>query len=361
MRFAGKARIETMLTSDFHYSLPGELIAQEPPARRESARMMVLERGGVGVQHRQVTALPEYLRPGDLLVLNDTRVFPARLVGKWQDSSGAVELLLVEQKEVGGDVWRCMVGSGRPVRVGQAALLCMGQVVAEFLQVAYEGAWWVRLVSDEPLMALAERYGLMPLPPYIKRAGDAGQARMDRQRYQTVYARAVGAVAAPTAGLHFTPELLGELQTRGVGVTTVTLHVGPGTFKPVKSVTVEEHRMDAERYEISQEAATAITRCRARGGRVVAVGSTSVRTVESVAAQHDGVVEAGVGRSQLFIYPPYKFRVTDAMLTNFHLPQSTLLMMVAALVGRERVLAAYREAVVERYRFFSYGDCMLIL
>jgi S-adenosylmethionine:tRNA ribosyltransferase-isomerase len=358
-----------MLTREFDYELPSELIAQEPPAERGLSRMMVLHRADGRLEHRRVTDLPEYLTADDVLILNDTRVFPARLQGVWADTLGALELLLLEQlplpagaagaKEV--SCWTCISGSGRRVRAGQKALFAGERLEAEVVERTGEGVCTVLFRSAEPVMALLDIYGLTPVPPYIRRTGDERQTRVDRERYQTIYARETGAVAAPTAGLHFSEALFAALDAKGVRRAYVTLHVGPGTFRPVTCDVLEEHRMDAERYAVPQETAEAVAACRARGGRVVAVGSTSVRTLETVAAAHGGQVVSASGSSSIFIYPPYRFCAADVMLTNFHLPQSTLIMMVAALVGRERILAAYREAVAERYRFFSYGDCMLIL
>lgn len=348
-----------MLTSDFNYALPDALIAQEPPAERGTSRMMVVHRREARFEHRCVTDLPEYLNPNDLLVVNDTKVFPARLNGVWQDTGGAVELLLTDPLAEGD--WACISGSGRPVRAGLRAVFGQGAVVAEILEKTGEGTCRVRFHSDVPLMEALEAIGKVPVPPYIHRTGDLRQHALDKERYQTIYARETGAVAAPTAGLHFTEALFGTLAAKGIARTAVTLHVGPGTFKPVKCATVEAHQMDAERYTVSAATAAAVAQCKARGGRVVAVGSTSVRTLETVAAAHQGAVVATSGASSIFIYPPYTFQVTDAMLTNFHLPQSTLIMMVSALAGRELILAAYAEAIKERYRFFSYGDCMLIL
>lgn len=358
-----------MLTSDFDYELPQELIAQEPPAERGTSRMMVLHRADGRLEHRSVADLPEYLTAADLLVLNDTRVFPARLQGVWGDTHGALELLLLEPLPVPAGVagaaelccWSCISGSGRRVRPGQRAVFAEGRLEAEILARTGEGVCTALFRSAEPLMTLLDLYGLTPVPPYIRRDGDGRQARLDRERYQTIYARETGAVAAPTAGLHFTEAIFDALRAKGVHRATVTLHVGPGTFKPVKAETVEAHRMDPERYAVPQETADAVAACRARGGRVVAVGSTSVRTLETVASANGGKVVAASGSSSIFIYPPYRFQAVDAMLTNFHLPQSTLIMMVSALAGRDAVLAAYREAVRERYRFFSYGDCMLIV
>ena len=364
------APISEMKTADFHYDLPQELIAQEPPAQRGTSRMMVLHRRDGAVEHRHVADIVDYLDPKDLLVVNDTKVFPARLKGGWADTGGALELLLLEPLPVPGErvgeadevtCWSCISGSGRPIRAGLRARFAEGHLEAEILEKTGEGTCRVLFLADGPLMGILDRFGLTPVPPYIHRTGDPRQARLDRERYQTIYAREVGAVAAPTAGLHFTEEIFTRLEVKGIRRAAVTLHVGPGTFKPVKCETVEDHRMDAERYTVPEETAEAIAACRARGGRVVAVGSTSVRTLETVAAAHDGEVVAGSGSSSIFIYPPFTFRVTDVMLTNFHLPQSTLLMMVSALAGRERIMAAYREAIRERYRFFSYGDCMLIV
>ena len=361
-----------MLTSDFDFELPPELIAQEPPAERTAARMLVLTRASGARDHRQVSDLPNYLRAGDLLVLNNTRVFPARLLGTWADTGGAVELLLLEPAEESAratlpdgsgraETWLCLCGSGRRAREGQCAKFAAGLVTGDFLAVQGGGRVVVRLQSERPLADLLEEHGRVPVPPYIRRASDDARGTLDRSRYQTVFARERGAVAAPTAGLHFTPELLGALQTQGVGHAFVTLHVGPGTFQPVQTEILEEHRMESERFIVPQETAEAIAACRQRGGRVVAVGSTSVRTLETVAAAHDGRIVASQGRTEIFIRPPYKFRAVNAMLTNFHLPRSTLLAMVSAFASRDQILAAYREAVEQRYRFFSYGDCMLMI
>lgn len=363
-----------MKTSDFDYDLPQELIAQEPPEQRGSEKMMVLHRSTGKIEHRSIADIGEYLEAGDLLVVNDTKVFPARLRGIWSDTGGAVELLLLEPAAGGaataeavvGEVelscWRCIYGSGRRVRPGQVASFGGGVLKAEISEIVGEGVCLAVFGSERPLMTVLDEIGHTPVPPYIRRDGeDAEQARLDRERYQTIYAREVGAVAAPTAGLHFTPEIFADLERRGVERTALTLHVGPGTFKPVKVDRVEEHVMDAERYRIGEEAARAIDACRERGRRVVAVGSTSVRTLETSASLNGGRVVAGEGSSSIFIYPPYEFKAVDAMLTNFHLPQSTLIMMVSALAGRELILRAYREAIEHGYRFFSYGDCMLIL
>ncbi len=358
-----------MLTSEFEYKLPAELIAQEPPERRGTSRMLVIHRGSGLIEHRMIGDIAEFLSSDDLMVLNDTKVFPARLQGSWSDSGGALELLLLHPlaaaKNKAGDGhvrrWLCMCGSGRKVRMGLNAIFAGGELRAEIVEPREEGFCVVIFHSVRDLMSLLEEHGLTPVPPYIKRVSDERLERLDRERYQTIYARERGAVAAPTAGLHFTDEIFADLNQRGIKRQFVTLHVGPGTFKPVKSEFVEEHCMDAERYAVSEECAAEINACRARGGRVVCVGSTTVRTLESVAACFEGDIRQADGCSSIFIYPPFDFQVTDVMLTNFHLPRSTLIMMVCALAGRDLIMRAYQEAVSERYRFFSYGDCMLIL
>ena len=362
-----------MLTADYDYHLPPELIAQHPPAERAAARMLVLDRRDGSLRHGGFADLPTYLRAGDLLVVNDTRVFPARLKGCWADTGGKVELLLLEQlepptaapgaAEACEMLWEALCGSGRRTRPGLRASMGEGSIEAEIEGPGSgEGTVRVRLSGRAPLWGLLEQHGRTPLPPYIARSDDAGAAQRaeDLARYQTVYARETGAVAAPTAGLHFTPEIIDVLRRQGVGIASVTLHVGLGTFRPVQAERIEDHVMHAERYSVPEATAAAIRDCRRRGGRILAVGSTSVRTLETMAAEHAGEAAACAGRSRIFIHEPYTFRFTDLMLTNFHLPRSTLLMMVAALAGREQILAAYREAVAARYRFFSYGDCMLI-
>lgn len=339
-----------MQTSDFNFNLPEELIAQFPAATRSASRMLVVHRESGTIEHRKIIDLPDFLTPADLLILNNTKVFPARLLGTWADTAGAVELLLTEEIEPG--VWLCVGGSGRKMRPGFKALFGDNTIRAEILSRDGEMCT-ARIDSDLPLMDALALHGHTPLPPYIQRQHEI---RLDNERYQTVYAQYTGAVAAPTAGLHFDESLFARLDAKGVAREWVTLHVGPGTFKPVKADTVEEHRMDPERYEVSQAVLDRIAAVRRSGGRAVAVGSTSVRTLETAAAT--GTLS---GKSTLFIYPPYTFRNTDCMLTNFHLPKSTLLMMVSALAGRDLIFRAYEEAIRERYRFFSYGDCMLIL
>jgi S-adenosylmethionine:tRNA ribosyltransferase-isomerase len=358
-----------MLTSEFDYELPKELIAQEPPKQRGTSRMLVVHRGSGLIQHRMIGDIAEFLSSDDLMVLNDTKVFPARLQGSWSDSGGALELLLLyplalAENGVDDDQdrrWLCMCGSGRKVRMGLNAIFADGALRAEIVECREEGFCVVVFHSIRNLMSLLEEHGLTPVPPYIKRLSDNRLERLDRERYQTIYAKERGAVAAPTAGLHFTDEIFAGLDQRGIRRQFLTLHVGPGTFKPVKSEFVKEHRMDAEHYAISEKCAAEINACRANGGRVVCVGSTTVRTLESVAACFEGNIRQAKGCSSIFIYPPFDFRVTDVMLTNFHLPRSTLIMMVCALAGRDLIMRAYQQAVSERYRFFSYGDCMLIL
>jgi S-adenosylmethionine:tRNA ribosyltransferase-isomerase len=336
-----------MYLADFDYPLPESAIAQHPAPRGES-RLLVLDRAG-RERHRRVRDLPALLRPGDLLVVNDTRVIPARLFARRASGGGRVELLLVER--VGEREWEALAGPGRRARPGTVFELAPG-LQAEVVATAPTGRR--RLRFSEPIEPHLERLGHVPLPPYIQRADEPA----DRERYQTVYARRPGAVAAPTAGLHLSAELLAALAAAGIERAEVTLHVGPGTFKPVTAERVAEHLMESERYEIGEAAAEAIRRARARGGRVVAVGTTVVRALESAAAQR-GEVTAASGTTDLFITPGFPFRAVDALLTNFHLPRSTLLLLVAAFAGRERVLAAYTEAVAAGYRFYSYGDAML--
>ena len=355
-----------MKTSQFWYPLPERLIAQHPVEQRGTEKMMVLHRATGMLEHRHIADIVEYLDEKDLLVVNDTKVFPARLIGSWEDSKGAVEVLMVaaapESETVKELVWNVIIGSGRKCREGQIAVFGpQGELKAKLLKpLEGIGMWKVEFLCERPLMELLDEFGRTPVPPYVKREGTREEEMADRERYQTIYAREVGSVAAPTAGLHFTPEIFAALEAKGVKRAAVTLHVGPGTFRPVKAENIEDHHMDFEAFTVPPETAEAIEECRARGGRVVCVGSTTVRTLETVASRF-GKVVAGSGASDIFIRPPYEFKVCDAMLTNFHLPQSTLLMMIYALAGRERVLCAYAMAVRADYRFFSYGDCMLIV
>jgi S-adenosylmethionine:tRNA ribosyltransferase-isomerase len=342
-----------MLTSDFDYDLPEGAIAERPAPRGES-RLLVLDRAEPE-RHSRVLDLPRLLRPGDLVVVNDTRVIPARLFARRAEVPGGsfgIELLLVEK--LGDRTWEVLAKPGR--RVPPGALLDLGEgLSAEVFARRDDGRRQVRFSS--PVEPYLDRLGHVPLPPYIKRADDAA----DRERYQTVFAKNPGAIAAPTAGLHLSEEILAELEASGIGVASITLHVGIGTFKPVTAALVHEHRMERERWEISDSTAAAIVRAKARGGRIVAIGTTVVRALESAAAESGGgEVRAGSGATELFITPGYRFAAVDVLMTNFHLPCSTLLMLVSAFAGRERVLAAYGEAIRAGYRFYSYGDAMLV-
>ncbi len=346
---------DAMKTDLFDYELPPELIAQHPADRRDRARMLVLHRASGQIEHRVISDIADYLRAPDILVLNNTKVIPARIFGHKAASGGKVELLLLE--EVAPGEWEALLKASRRPKPGDSLLLCSGKARAVFIEERGQGEALLRIESDRPLMEILDEEGLPPLPPYIARKHPTPeQIARDRQRYQTVYASEPGAAAAPTAGLHFTPELLQALEAQGIGRAELTLHVGLGTFRPVSAEDIADHQMHHERYAVSETAARAIRQAREAGGRVVAVGSTSVRTLESLPTL--GKAE---GSTNIFIYPPYAFRHTDAILTNFHLPKSTLLMMMSAFAGRERMLEAYRIAVREKYRFFSYGDCMLIL
>ena len=346
-----------MRVSDFDFELPDELIAQHAAPRGES-RLLALNRATGAVEHGVIGDLVRHLHEGDVLVANNTRVFPARLQGVRAPSGGAVECMLLEH-DGAGDVWSALVHPGQKLKAGAQMRFARGgrSLMGEILERRFFGRRSVRLWSEsgEPVESLIESLGHVPLPPYIKRADEPD----DRERYQTVYAKASGSVAAPTAGLHFSAELLAALEQRGVEFVEVTLHVGYGTFKPVRTEVVEEHVVDPERYTISPAVAGAINDARRQRRRVIAVGTTTTRALES-SAQGTGEVMAGSAEASIFIYPGFKFQIVDALLTNFHLPRSSLLMLVAAFAGRERILAAYREAVERRYRFYSYGDAMLI-
>jgi len=345
-----------MKTSDFDYQLPEKLIAQHPADRRDSSRMMVLHRAESRWEHRMFSDLPAYLRSGDVVVVNNTKVIPARLIGRKPRTGGKAEVFLLEEKEK--NLWDVLLRVRRRPRPGDSLIFGDGGLIAHMVEEGELGRAVVRFETDRPVLEWADELGDTPLPPYIHR--DAGSIDQDRERYQTVFARHPGAVAAPTAGLHFTPEILQRLTTSGVSNVEITLHVGLGTFRPVSVDRIEEHRMENERYRVDAHAAETIRQAKTQGGRCLAVGSTSVRTLETVAARH-GDVCADEGRTDLFIYPPYSFRTVNMVLTNFHLPKSTLLMMMSAFAGREFMLAAYEEAVRQEYRFFSYGDCMLLL
>lgn len=340
-----------MKTSDFDYNLPPELIAQTPTERRDASRLLCLNKATGEYSHHHFYDLPDFLRPGDCLILNNSRVLPARLLGRRLPGGGACEVLLLIDR--GENTWECIVRPGKHLRVGAKMSFGEGELTAEVAEVLPDGNRLVRFSYERIFLEVLERLGKMPLPPYIK------AELQDKERYQTVYSKVNGSAAAPTAGLHFTPELLEKIRAMGVKLGYVTLHVGLGTFRPVKEDELEAHEMHSEYCVIPQETAELINETKANGGRVICVGTTSCRTVESWAGE-DGAMKASAGWTSIYIYPGYRFKVMDALITNFHLPQSTLLMLVSALAGREHVLAAYEEAVRERYRFFSFGDAMFI-
>lgn len=340
-----------MKTSDFYYELPQELIAQTPIQKRDASRLMTLDRATGAVEHHHFYELPDLLRPGDCLILNDSRVLPARLLGSRLPGGGACEVLLLIDR--GEKTWECLVRPGRKMRPGTRLSFGDGALTAEVVGEAEGGNRLVRFDYEGIFLEVLEKLGKMPLPPYIK------EELQDRERYQTVYSRVVGSAAAPTAGLHFTPELLETIAARGIGIGYVTLHVGLGTFRPVKEEDITDHEMHSEYCVIPQETADLINRTKAAGGRCICVGTTSCRTLESW-AREDGFMEAKAGWTNIYIYPGYRFKVMDGLVTNFHLPESTLIMLVSAFAGREHVLAAYEEAVRERYRFFSFGDAMFL-
>lgn len=339
-------------TSDYNFELPAQLIAQDPLADRSASRLLCLDRSTGAVSHHVFREIPQFLKAGDCLVLNDTKVIPARLLGTKEDTGAAVEILLLKRRDK--DVWETLVKPGKKLRPGARAVFGDGRLRAQILETTPEGNRLVRFLYDGIWEEVLDSLGEMPLPPYIT------HKLADRSRYQTVYAKYEGSAAAPTAGLHFTEELLEEVQKKGVRLAYVTLHVGLGTFRPVKVDNVLEHHMHTEHYQVSREAAGTINRTKEEGGRVICVGTTSCRTVES-AADADGHVQACCADTDIFIYPGYRFRVMDGLITNFHLPQSTLVMLVSAFAGREAVLGAYETAIREQYRFFSFGDAMLIL
>ena len=345
-----------MKTSDFDYRLPEALIAQEPTVDREQSRLLVLARGDGSVLHRRFKELPELLAPGDAVVLNNTQVIPARLFGAKRGGRARIEMLLLE--DLGEQRWKVLAQRARRLRPG-VVVEVDAHMTAEVEEDLGDGQFTVKFALRGNWMELLSRVGHVPLPPYIRRPEGADDAR-DRERYQTIFARVPGSAAAPTAGLHFSPNMLTRLRRRGVRIVEVTLHVGLDTFRPVLVENLEEHAIHSENYEVSEEAAEALNEARAAGGRVVAVGTTTTRALETV-ADDEGVFHPQASRTRLFILPGHRFRGVDALLTNFHLPRSTLLAMVAALVGRERILAAYAEAIAQGYRFYSYGDAMLIV
>lgn len=342
-----------MDVKDFDYELPQELIAQDPIEKRDGSRLLVLDKKTGEISHHIFHEIADMLEPGDCLVINDTKVIPARLFGIKEDTGAHVEVLLLKRKEDG--VWETLVRPGKKLRPGARLSFGDGKLKAEVLEVVEEGNRLVRFEYEGIFEEILDELGQMPLPPYIT------HELKDKSRYQTVYAKHEGSAAAPTAGLHFTEELLDEIEKKGVKIARVCLHVGLGTFRPVKAEHVQDHHMHSEFYRIEEDAAEIINETKAAGGRVIAVGTTSCRTLEAAADPATGLLNACSGWTEIFIYPGYRFKCIDALITNFHLPQSTLLMLVSALAGREHILEAYGEAVRERYRFFSFGDAMLII
>ena len=341
-------------TKDYFYELPPELIAQDPLTDRSASRLMVLGRNDGSISHRHFTDIKEYLKPGDHLVLNNTRVIPARLYGEKEGTGAGIEVLLLKRLEA--DRWECLVKPGKKAREGARIIFGGGLLSAVVDEIVDEGNRIIRFEYEGIFEEILDKLGEMPLPPYITHK----LPRENRERYQTVYSKIEGSAAAPTAGLHFTEALLDEIRAMGVKTDFVTLHVGLGTFRPVKVDNILEHHMHSEYCEISREVADSINECRKSGGRIICVGTTSVRTLESM-SEEDGTVKAGSRDTDIFIYPGYKFKAVDGLITNFHLPESTLLMLVSAFAGRDNVLKAYEEAIKERYRFFSFGDAMLLI
>ncbi|HZK33983.1 MAG TPA: tRNA preQ1(34) S-adenosylmethionine ribosyltransferase-isomerase QueA [Bacillota bacterium] len=340
-----------MKVSDFNYRLPEELIGQTPIEKRDESRLLVYDKSKRKPEHKVFKDISQYLRKGDCLVINDTKVIPARLLGKRENTGGAMEFVLLSSIEK--NMWRVLVKPGKRARIGTRFVFANGDLRAEIISKTQEGGRIVRFYYDGIFEELLDRAGIMPLPPYIH------AELKDKNRYQTVYAQHDGSAAAPTAGLHFTPDLLKQIEAMGVNVAKITLHVGIGTFRPVKTESLEEHKMHEEAYQVDQRAADIINNTRKRGSRVIAVGTTSLRTIESVADDR-GYVRAGSGVTDIFIYPGYRFKATDALITNFHLPKSTLLMLVSALVGREEIQKIYKEAIDKGYSFFSFGDAMFL-
>jgi S-adenosylmethionine:tRNA ribosyltransferase-isomerase len=361
--------ISMMRTVDFDFSLPNELIAQTPAPERDQSRLLVLHRRSRALDHRNFSDLPKYLQKGDVLVLNDSRVIPARLRGVNAETGGEFEMLLLEERGIND--WWAMLKPAKRARVGTRIRILNGAkkisgIEARVTETNEEGHRRLSFDGSQNILEELPRLGEMPVPPYVSRA-DAGRSEEDRERYQTVYARSAGSVAAPTAGLHFTQRLLDRIRWQEVKICFITLHVGLGTFAPVKAETIRDHKMHSEHYCLNESTALTISEAKKKGARIFAAGTSTVRVLETIAAQNDGTICAAQGQTQIFIYPPREFKIVDALLTNFHLPRSTLLMLVSAfaapgvLAGREIILEAYREAIKERYRFFSYGDAMLIL
>lgn len=340
-----------MKLSDFNYELPTELIAQEPLKLRHMSRLLILDKKSGNIEHRTFKDIIEYLEAGDCLVLNDTKVIPARLLGTKEGSGGKIEFVLLKQKE--GDIWEVILKPGKRAKPGARFIFGNGELKAEIIEIAEEGNRLVRFEYEGIFQQILDQIGIMPLPPYITKKLE------DKERYQTVYARQKGSAAAPTAGLHFTEELLADIEKKGISIAKLVLHVGLGTFRPVKTDNILEHKMHSEFFNISEEACNKINSAKAKGKRIISVGTTSCRVLET-AADENGIVSPQSGWTDIFIYPGYRFKVLDALITNFHLPESTLLMLVSALAGRENIMNAYEKAIEDKYRFFSFGDAMLI-
>lgn len=341
-----------MKTSDFYYDLPQELIAQDPLEDRSSSRLLHLDKETGAIEHTDFKHVLQYLQPGDCLVINDTKVIPARLYGHKKETGAVIEILLLKRRE--NDIWECLVKPGKKARLGAEIVFGDGILTGEIIDIVNEGNRLIQFHYEGIFEEILDQLGEMPLPPYIT------HKLQDKNRYQTVYAKNEGSAAAPTAGLHFTRELLEKVEEMGVSIAHVTLHVGLGTFRPVKVDDVEQHHMHSEFYVVEEDQARLINETKKNGGRVISVGTTSCRTLES-AADEDGILHAGSGWTEIFIYPGYQFKIIDGLITNFHLPESTLLMLVSALAGKEKIMHAYEEAVKERYRFFSFGDAMIII
>ncbi len=344
---------ENLSVHDYYYELPEELIAQHPLSDRSSSRLLVLDKKTGDITHKAFGDITEYLDPGDCLVINETKVIPARLMGIREKTGGAVEILLLKRFEDREDEWEALAGPGKKARPGDVIVFGNGELTCNVLEVTAEGNRIIKFAYEGIFEEVLDRLGSMPLPPYIKAELD------DKDRYQTVYAKNKGSAAAPTAGLHFTEELLEKIQGRGINIARITLHVGLGTFRPVKVENIKDHKMHSEHFIISDEAADIINKTRDSGGRIISVGTTSTRALESV-ADGSGYIKPVASDTSIFIYPGYEFKIVDAIITNFHLPESTLIMLVSAFAGRENVLKAYEEAVREKYRFFSFGDAMFI-
>ena len=341
-----------MKTSDFYYDLPEELIAQDPLEDRSASRLMVLDKNTGKIQHHIFKEIVHYLNPGDCLVINDTKVIPARLYGTKVGTDAKIEVLLLKRKE--NNIWETLVKPGKKAKIGTRISFGDGLLMGEVVDIVEEGNRLIQFSYDGIFEEILDKLGQMPLPPYIT------HQLKDKNRYQTVYAKHDGSAAAPTAGLHFTPELLEEIKAKGVNIAHVTLHVGLGTFRPVKVEDVTQHHMHSEFYVVEEDQAALINETKKKGGKIISVGTTSLRTLES-ASSEDGILKAGSGWTDIFIYPGYRFKIVDRLITNFHLPESTLIMLVSALAGKEHIMAAYEEAVKDKYRFFSFGDAMIIL